>query len=58
MKKYLSKKYQQAEISLENLTSGATVRLWNMAKKLDQGHSRREANMQIYSFVYKNKFNK
>ena len=50
MKKYLSKKYQKAEINFENITSTTTAKFWNLAKRLDQGHRKTKIN-KYYGFI-------
>ncbi len=42
MKEYLSKKYQRAKLNFQNFRSKAVVRTWNLAKRLDQSHSKDE----------------
>jgi hypothetical protein len=42
MRKYLSKNYQRAKLNLQNFKSRAIIRISNLAKRLDQGHSRDE----------------
>lgn len=37
-----SKKYQRAKLHFQNLRSKAIVRFWNLAKRLDQSHSKNE----------------
>jgi hypothetical protein len=42
MKDYLSKKYQRAKINFKNFRSKAVLRISNLAKRLDQSHSKDE----------------
>jgi len=42
MKDYISKKYQKAKSHFHNLRSKVIVRMANLAKRLDQSHSRDE----------------
>jgi len=42
MKEYFSKKYQRAKLNFENFRSKAVVRFFNLAKRLDQSHSKDE----------------
>ena len=42
MKKYLSKKYQRAKLNFQNFRSKTIFRLFNLAKRLDQSHSKNE----------------
>lgn len=42
MKEYLSKKYQKAKLHFQNFRSKAVIRLSNLAKRLDQSHSKDE----------------
>ena len=43
MKEYLSKKYQRAKLNFDNVRSKAVIRFHNLAKRLDQSHSKKEA---------------
>lgn len=42
MKEYFSKKYQRAKLNFQNFRSKAAIRLQNLAKRLDQSHSKNE----------------
>lgn len=42
MKEYLSKKYQRTKLNFQNFRSKAVVRVWNLAQRLDQSHSKNE----------------
>jgi len=42
MKEYLSKKYQRAKLNFENFRQKTIVKVWNLAKRLDQSHSKDE----------------
>jgi len=42
MKKYISKKYERAKLNFENFRSKVVTRTWNLAKRLDQSHSKDE----------------
>ncbi len=42
MKDYFSKKFQKAKLRFHNLRQKLVVRNWNLAKRLDQSHSRDE----------------
>ncbi len=42
MKEYFSKKYQRAKLHLKNFRSKAVIRFQNLAKRLDQSHSKGE----------------
>ncbi len=42
MKDYFSKKYQRAKLNLQNFRSKAVVRMSQLAKRLDQSHSKNE----------------
>lgn len=42
MKEYFSKKYQKARLHFQNFRSKAVVRFANLAKRLDQSHSKNE----------------
>jgi len=42
MKEYLSKKYQRAKLNFNNFRSKVVVRIYNLAKRLDQSHSKSE----------------
>lgn len=42
MKEYLSKKIQRAKLSFQNFRSKAVIRVYNLAKRLDQSHSKKE----------------
>ena len=42
MKEYLSKKIQRAKLNFQNFRSKAVVRISNLAKRLDQSHSKDE----------------
>ena len=41
-KEYFSKKYQRAKLNFQNFRSKAVLRVSNLAKRLDQSHSRDE----------------
>jgi len=42
MKDFISKKFQKAKLHFDNLRSKMVVRNWNLAKRLDQSHSKGE----------------
>ncbi len=42
MKDYLSKKYQRAKLNFQNFRSKAVIRMSQLAKRLDQSHSKDE----------------
>lgn len=42
MKRYLSKKIQKAKLHFDNFRSKAVTRAFNLAKRLDQSHSKNE----------------
>jgi len=42
MKQYFSKKFQKARMHFENVRSKVVTRVWNLAARLDQSHSRNE----------------
>lgn len=42
MKKYFSKKYQRAKLNFQNFRSKAVIRMFQLAKRLDQSHSKKE----------------
>jgi len=42
MKEYLSKKYQRAKLNFENVRQKTIVRVWSLAKRLEQNHSKNE----------------
>jgi|GEM_PF-1760335 len=46
MKEYFSKKYQKARLHFENFRSKSVLRVYNLAKRLDLGHTKREAKKQ------------
>lgn len=41
-KEYFSKKYERAKLNFQDLRSKTVVRISNLAKRLDQSHSRDE----------------
>lgn len=42
MKKYISKKYQRAKLYFKILRQKTIVKVWGLAKRLDQSHSKNE----------------
>lgn len=42
MKKYFSEKFQKVRRNFDNMKSKLVIRVWNLAKRLDQSHSRGE----------------
>jgi len=42
MKKYFSQKFKNAKLHVENFRQKMIVRVWNLAKRLDQSHSKDE----------------
>ncbi len=42
MKEYFSKKYQRAKLNFQNFRSKAVIRMSQLAKRLDQSHSKDE----------------
>jgi len=42
MKEYLSKKIQRAKLNFQNFRTKIIVRMSNLAKRLDQSHSKDE----------------
>lgn len=49
MKDYFSKKYRTSRLYLENFRSKAVVRMFNLAKRLDQSHSKDETRKKKQS---------
>ena len=43
MKEFFNKKYQRAKLNFDNLRSKSILRVYNLAKRLDLGHTKREA---------------
>lgn len=46
MKNYISKKIQRAKLNFQNFRSKTIVRVFNLAKRLDQSHSKDEKKKQ------------
>jgi len=42
MKEYFSKKYQRAKLNFHDFRSKSVIRFQNLAKRLDQSHSKNE----------------